>query len=108
MSAPPPVIRKGGEINLFWPSLGARAYFSHKARKEKKKRDAIYGRAIRDAAEEHSSELVSHWTAELHSYQWVCLVSGKLTFQRSHFIIPFRFRSMDGNRQEWAYLQRMD
>ena len=43
-------------MNLFWPSLGVWAYFSHKARKEKKKEDAIYDRAIRDAAEEHSSE----------------------------------------------------
>jgi hypothetical protein len=43
-------------MNLFWPSLGVWAYFSHKARKEKKKEDAIYDRAIRDAAEEHSSQ----------------------------------------------------
>ena len=43
-------------MNLFWPSLGVWAYFSLKARQEKKKEDAIYDRAIRDAAEEHSSE----------------------------------------------------
>jgi hypothetical protein len=43
-------------MNLFWPSLGAWAYFAHKARKEKPKEDAIYDRAIRDAVEEHSSE----------------------------------------------------
>jgi hypothetical protein len=40
-------------MNLFWPSLGAWAYFSHKTRKEEKKEDAIYGRAIRDAVKEH-------------------------------------------------------
>ena len=40
-------------MNLFWPSLGVWAYFSHKARQEKKKEDAIYDRAIRDAVEEH-------------------------------------------------------
>ena len=43
-------------MNLFWPSLGVWAYFSHKARKEKKREDAIYDRAIRDAVEESSSE----------------------------------------------------
>jgi hypothetical protein len=54
-------------MNLFWPSLGAWAYFSHKARKEKKKEDAIYDRAIRDAVEEHSSEQADYdrWVKSL-------------------------------------------
>jgi hypothetical protein len=54
-------------MNLFYPSLGAWAYFSHKARKEKKKEDAIYDRAIRDAVEEHSSEQADYdqWVKSL-------------------------------------------
>jgi hypothetical protein len=54
-------------MNLFCPSLGAWAYFSHKARKEKKKEDAIYDRAIRDAVEEHSSEQADYdqWVKSL-------------------------------------------
>jgi hypothetical protein len=43
-------------MNLFWPSLGAWAYISHKVLKEKKKEDAIFGRVIRDAVEEHLTE----------------------------------------------------
>ena len=43
-------------MNLFWLSLGAWAHFSHKARKDNKKDDAIYDHAIRDAVEEHSSD----------------------------------------------------
>jgi|GEM_PF-684198 hypothetical protein len=39
-------------MNPFWASLGAWIYFSHRARKEKKKDDAIYDRAIRDAQQE--------------------------------------------------------
>ena len=54
-------------MNLFWPSLGVWAYFSHKARQEKKKENAIYDRAIRDAAEEHSSEQAEYnqWVKSL-------------------------------------------
>ena len=54
-------------MNLFWPSLGVWAYFSLKARQEKKKEDAIYDRAIRDATEEHSSEQAKYdqWVKSL-------------------------------------------
>jgi hypothetical protein len=54
-------------MNPFWPSLGAWAYFAHKARKEKPKEDAIYDRAIRDAVEEHSSEQADYdkWVKSL-------------------------------------------
>jgi len=39
-------------MNPFWASLGAWIYFSHRARKEKKKDDAISDRAIREARQE--------------------------------------------------------
>jgi hypothetical protein len=54
-------------MNLFWPSLGAWAYFSLKASKEEKKKDAIYDRAIRDAAEEHALEQTEYdqWVKSL-------------------------------------------
>ena len=43
-------------MNLFWPSLAAWAYFSHKARQTRRTDDEIYERAIRDAEEEFSPE----------------------------------------------------
>jgi hypothetical protein len=43
-------------MNPFWAFVAAWVFFSHKARQERKKDNAIYDRAIRDAAEEHSAE----------------------------------------------------
>ena len=48
-------------MNPFWTSVGVWAFFSYKARKEKKKNDAIYEQALRDAQEligtEHRSKI---------------------------------------------------
>ena len=54
-------------MNPFWLSLGAWAFFSHKARKEKKKDDAIYDRAIRDAEEELAPQqaVYDNWVKSL-------------------------------------------
>ena len=80
-------------MNLFWPSLGVWAYFSHKARKEKKKEDAIYDRAIRDAVEEHTSEQTEYdqWVKSLPT------IYGPSTFDvrvNTHFRRGRRYRPL--------------
>ena len=54
-------------MNPFWASLGAWIYFSHRARKEKKKDDAIYDRAIRDAQQELAPQQAEYeqWVKDL-------------------------------------------
>jgi hypothetical protein len=58
-------------MNPFWASLGAWIYFSHRARKEKKKDDAIYDRAIRDAQQELAPQQAEYeqWVKGLPTLQ---------------------------------------
>ena len=64
-------------MNPFWASLGAWIYFSHRARKEKKKADAIYDRAIRDAQQELAPQQAEYeqWVKDLPT------ISGSATFE---------------------------
>ena len=54
-------------MNGFWASVAVWAFFSHKARQEKKRDDAIYDRAIRDAQQEHAPQqaVYDNWVKSL-------------------------------------------
>jgi len=58
-------------MNGFWASVAAWAFFSHKARQEKKRDDAIYDRAIRDAQQEHAPQQAEYekWVTGLPTIQ---------------------------------------
>ena len=63
-------------MNPFWTSVGVWAFFSYKARKEKKKNDAIYEQALRDAQEEFAPQQAEYeqWVQDLPA------LSGPRTF----------------------------
>ena len=58
-------------MNGFWASVAAWAFFSHKARQEEKRDDAIYDRAIRDAQQEHAPQQAEYeqWVTGLPTIQ---------------------------------------